>query len=194
MGIRYVWPSTRWCKNFPRQFVVEEGHLEKPLVQKLLDNAPSTILVAVCTDAAYALNNIVADILFRPRDRLGRVILAEHLEDPVVLHRGDKVMLTYNIDKKASLMNGRVCSVLEVNPNHVIVKPHGLQIYVVRAIFFRRTQVRATRTKHNGLLQSTRVTLLRTESQSASCGLCCFDAGTQCSQFCSVRFPTGEVF
>ena len=114
MAIRTSKPTLRWLNDLCETRLVSEGVPDTDTVRQILRLAPATVFLAVSRAAVSHLNSLCSDVLFHRQHCLCRVRTTEDPLTRLPLYYGEKLVITYNIDKERGLVNGKVGSLVRV--------------------------------------------------------------------------------
>ena len=130
-----------WC---PSEHLLNEIQAEKTLytedstdeeLLKCLQNFPTSTVITVSHNAANRINNVVLNSIFDSSSCLGYVNSDCDL-GRIPVYQGMKVMITQNRDKRRSVVNGRVASVLQMQGKTVFLKLANNSVVQVYPVSF----------------------------------------------------------
>ena len=102
---------------------------------KCLQNFPTSTVITVSHNAANRINNVVLNSIFNSSSCLGYVNSDCDL-GRIPVYQGMKVMITQNRDKRRSVVNGRVASVLPMQGKTVFLKLANNSVVQVYPVSF----------------------------------------------------------
>lgn len=133
MQIRYSFPDNAWLQKLRNECSLDESdNLDEDSVKLALDRAPGTMFMACSKSGVAQLNDMVANILYKDEQPLAVVVIAEGPR-AIPLFRGQRLVIMHNIRKHDGLVNGKLCTLLDVGDQMLFVKlrPGGLAIIPV---------------------------------------------------------------
>jgi hypothetical protein len=114
MAIRSKLPTQAWLDSLCSRRLIAEGIPCADDALRIYSLAPQTQFLAVSRAAVSMLNALCSQVIYRTHAPLCQVRTAEDPDTLTPLHYGERIMVTYNIDKQRGLVNGKVGHIVRV--------------------------------------------------------------------------------
>ena len=102
--------------------VFEEGTVDISTIRILFRHEPTTISLEVAKEAVHILKQHCDKGIVREEGFCRSFATGRRPANPKSLHKNERVMITHNLSKTQGVVNGEICTVLEITGNVIFVK------------------------------------------------------------------------